>query len=198
MKQQDIHNDEALYQQMLAELAPGAEEYDKIVSEGKHPAARKRRTIPYYKYVAAACVLLVMIGASWLLLDRTEDELQTEQIAHIDTVKQEPTNTHERLLAEDVSQPDKASSPSLSQAKVHQRRKWVSQPQPVMQTATPTENTENNVNAASDQELYLALLAEVEARETQIEQQNQQSMRALFDELIYNIEQQPNRPELSL
>ena len=49
-----------------------------------------------------------------------------------------------------------------------------------------------------DQELYLALLAEVEAREIQIEQQEQQSMRNLFDELIDNIEQQPNRPELIL
>lgn len=67
-----------------------------------------------------------------------------------------------------------------------------------MQTVSPTENAENNANAAPDQELYLALLAEVEAREIQIEQQEQQSMRNLFDELIDNIEQQPNRPELIL
>ena len=198
MKQHDIHNDEALYQQMLAELAPGAEEYDKIVAEGKHPASKKRRTIPYYKYVAAACVLFALIGAPWLLMDKTEDELQTEQIAQIDTVKQEPTSTHERLLAEDVAQPDKVSSPSCSQAKVHQTRKRVSRPRSVMQTTAPTENAENNANAAPDQALYLALLAEVEAREIQIEQQEQQSMRALFDELIDNIEQQPNRPELIL
>ncbi len=198
MKQHDIHNDDALYQQMLAELAPGAEEYDKIVARGKHPASKKRRIIPYYIYVEAACVLFAMIGTPWLLMDKTEDELQTKQVAQIDTMKPEPTNTHERLLAEDISQPDKASSPSCSQAKAHQRRKRVSRPRPVMQTVSPTENAENNANAAPDQELYLALLAEVEAREIQIEQQEQQSMRNLFDELIDNIEQQPNRPELIL
>lgn len=198
MKQHDIHNDDALYQQMLAELAPGAEEYNKIVARGKHPASKKRRIIPYYIYVEAACVLFAMIGTPWLLMDKTEDELQTKQVAQIDTMKPEPTNAHERLLAEDISQPDKASLPSCSQAKVHQRRKRVSRHLPVMQTVSPTENSENNANAAPDQELYLALLAEVEAREIQIEQQEQQSMRNLFDELIDNIEQQPNRPELIL
>ncbi len=198
MKQHDIHNDEALYQQILAELAPGAEEYDRMMAEGKHPAAKKHRTIPYYKYVAAACVLFAIVGGVWLWQNREEDNAQTSLVAQVDPVKQDHTDTSNRMPSEEVLQPEETSIPSPRHQKVHQRRKRIARPHHATQTAPVKEESLENAIEAPDQELYLALLAEVEARETQIEQLKQQSMRVLFDELIYNIEQQPNRPELIL
>lgn len=198
MKQHDIHNDEALYQQMLAELAPGAEEYNKIVARGKHPASKKRRIIPYYIYVEAACVLFAVVGGTWYMLQERKDEPQPQQVAHIDEKKQEPTDITVQLLAAEVQQQEEVSAPSSRRPKVHKRRKHVSRPRRASQSELTAEESFDVSANMPDQELYLALLAEVEAREIQIEQQEQQSMRNLFDELIDNIEQQPNRPELIL
>ena len=39
MKQHKNNRDEQLYQQILAELKPGADEYDRIMAQGKQPVA---------------------------------------------------------------------------------------------------------------------------------------------------------------
>lgn len=194
MKQHDIHNDDALYQQMLAELAPGAEEYDKLIAEGKHPAAKAHRTIPYYKYIAAACVLFAVVGGTWFWQTRNDVNPQTQLVAKTEEEKQEPIIEYYQVQKET----EETTTPPDTQKQVRQSRQHASRTLPATQTAQLADDTVSTSADAPDQELYLALLAEVEARETQIEQQEQQAMRALFDELIYNIEQQPNRPELSL
>lgn len=198
MKQHDIHNDEAIYQQILAELTPGAEEYDKLIAEGKHPAAKMHHTIPYYKYAAAACVLFAVVGGSCFWQTRKEAKPQTQLVAKVEEEKQEPSNEYYQVQVQKDSQLETSATLSHTQKQVRQNRHYASNTLTATQNVQLAEDSVNTSTDVLDQELYLALLAEVEARETQIEQQEQQSMRALFDELIYNIEQQPNRPELSL
>ena len=62
------HNeDDALYQQILAELKPGADEYDRMVAQKKHPAGLRRRFRPRFGYVAAACVMIAFLVATQIL-----------------------------------------------------------------------------------------------------------------------------------
>lgn len=76
------HNDdEALYQQILAELKPGADEYDQMVAQRKHSAAWKHRLRPYYGYVAAACVMIAVLVTTQVLW-QTDRLPRTPQIAH--------------------------------------------------------------------------------------------------------------------
>ena len=59
------HNeDDALYQQILAELKPGADEYDRMVAQKKHPAGLRRRFRPRFGYMAAACVMIAFLVAT--------------------------------------------------------------------------------------------------------------------------------------
>lgn len=62
------HNeDDALYRQILAELKPGADEYDRMVAQKKHPAGLRRRFRPRFGYVAAACVMIAFLVATQIL-----------------------------------------------------------------------------------------------------------------------------------
>lgn len=199
MKQHDIHNDEALYRQMLAELAPGAEAYDKMVAEGRHPAARTRRLTPYYKYVAAACVLLTVTGGTWLIAERPDDRPQTELVAQAEGEKLRQAEDYDRTQSQEDEHAGTADAPSLDTGQhAGPGIRQASRPLPQAQATPHTEESAEAPDDTPDRELYYALLAEVEAKAAQQEQQEQQSLRALFDELIDNIEQQSNRPELSL
>lgn len=196
MKQHDIHNDDALYQQMLAELAPGAEEYDKLIAEGKHPAAKVRHSIPYYKYIAAACVLVAVVGGTWFWQIRNEAEPQTQLVAQFE--EEEPVTEYYKVQVQKETETEETTTTLEPQKQVRHSRQHTSNTLTVAQTEQLAEDSTNTPADTPNQELYYALLAEVEAREIEIKQQEQQAMRALIDELIYNIEQQPNRPELSL
>lgn len=62
------HNeDDALYRQILAELKPGADEYDRMVAQKKHPAGLRRRFRPRFGYLAAACVMIAFLVATQIL-----------------------------------------------------------------------------------------------------------------------------------
>lgn len=62
------HNeDDALYRQILAELKPGADEYDRMVAQKKHPAGLRHRFRPRFGYVAAACVMIACLVATQIL-----------------------------------------------------------------------------------------------------------------------------------
>ena len=76
MKQHNIHNDEALYQQLLAELTPAAEEYDRMMEQGQQPACRSRRGVSLYRYIAAACVLIAIVGGTLALLTKHDEASQ--------------------------------------------------------------------------------------------------------------------------
>lgn len=75
------HNeDDALYQQILAELKPGADEYDRMVAQKKHPAGLRRRFRPRFGYVAAACVMIAFLVATQILW-QTDGLQQPPQLA---------------------------------------------------------------------------------------------------------------------
>ena len=75
------HNeDDALYRQILAELKPGADEYDRMVAQKKHPAGLRRRFRPRFGYVAAACVMIAFLVATQILW-QTDGLQQFPQLA---------------------------------------------------------------------------------------------------------------------
>ena len=203
MKQHDIHNEEALYQQMLAELAPGAEEYDKLMAAGKHPAARKRRTIPYYKYAAAACVVLAVAGSVLLLQQRGEEpaEQTTAQ------VEEEVNDKPSLLLAQETPPPPtKAEQAAPSKAE--------KEPAKAGKTETPHASTTHSVEPSrpepaaepvlasndgyTEAELQLALLEEIEDRMAQARMQEEYLHRAAIEEVYTHILENPDGPQLTL
>lgn len=75
------HNeDDALYRQILVELKPGADEYDRMVAQKKHPAGLRCRFRPRFGYVAAACVMIAFLVATQILW-QTDGMQQPPQLA---------------------------------------------------------------------------------------------------------------------
>ncbi len=70
-------SDEALYQQMLKELTPGAREYDRLLTRRRH--AQRRRCWPAIARYAAACVVCVICGtwAAWHFTNNMSQESTT-------------------------------------------------------------------------------------------------------------------------
>lgn len=70
-------SDEALYQQMLKELTPGAREYDRLLARRHH--AQRRRCWPAIVRYAAACVVCVICGtwAAWYYANNMSQESTT-------------------------------------------------------------------------------------------------------------------------
>ena len=77
MKNKNLLNDEALYQQMLKELTPGAREYDRLLARRRH--AQRRRCWPALGRYAAACVVCVICGtwAAWHYANNMSQESTT-------------------------------------------------------------------------------------------------------------------------
>ena len=73
----NLLNDEALYQQMLKELTPGAREYDRLLARRRH--AQRRRCWPAIVRYAAACVVCVICGtwAAWHFTNNMSQESTT-------------------------------------------------------------------------------------------------------------------------
>lgn len=73
----NLLNDEALYQQMLKELTPGAREYDRLLTRRRH--AQRRRCWPAIVRYAAACVVCVICGtwAAWHYANNMSQESTT-------------------------------------------------------------------------------------------------------------------------
>ncbi len=73
----NLLNDEALYQQMLKELTPGAREYDRLLTRRRH--AQRRRCWPAIVRYAAACVVCVICGtwAAWHYANKMSQESTT-------------------------------------------------------------------------------------------------------------------------
>lgn len=80
MKQHDRHNDDELYQQIMAELRPGADEYDRLMAAGQNPGAMRATRRLIFRYAAAACALIV-ISTLALVLWQTERQQTAPQIA---------------------------------------------------------------------------------------------------------------------
>lgn len=203
MKQHNIHNDEAIYQKILAELVPGAEEYDKLIAEGKHPAAKIHRTIPYHKYAAAACVLLAVAGGT-LLWQQRDNETKEHKMAE---VEEKVNDTPGCLLAQETPPPsikaelavlkkventsDKAVSAKTQQVLTN---KSVGSSVPESVTESDMASNGNNTEA----ELLPAIFNEIESRMALERLHKENLHRAAIEEVYAHIVENPDGPQLTL
>lgn len=65
------YNDDALYQEIMASLEPGAAEYDRMMASGETPAKRKRVSSLVW-YAAAAAVVGLLVVTVTLFVDNEE------------------------------------------------------------------------------------------------------------------------------
>ena len=75
-KQQYI-NEEEFYQQIMAELEPGAAEYDRMMANGENPASKAKK-VPLGRkwYAVAACFIgLLIIGITYKLYNDSEGQV---------------------------------------------------------------------------------------------------------------------------
>ena len=102
------YNDDALYQEIMASLEPGAAEYDRMMTSGEAPAKRKRVSSLVW-YAAAAAVVGLLVVTATLFVDNEEER---KNVANTDSTisrerhlsaKQKPTT----LSADEGSNLDK-------------------------------------------------------------------------------------------
>ena len=77
VNKQLYNNEEELYQQIMAELEPGAAEYDRMMASGEAPA-KKAKVIPLRKrwYAVAACFIgLLIVGGAYMLNTGSESQI---------------------------------------------------------------------------------------------------------------------------
>ena len=88
VNKQQYNNEEELYQQIMAELEPGAAEFDRMMANGENPAS-KAKIVPLGRkwYVVAACFIgLLIIGGAYML--NTGSEPQIAEVKPTVTPKQ--------------------------------------------------------------------------------------------------------------
>ena len=84
-QQHNDYNDEALYQEIMAELDSGAAEYDRLMASGEAPAKKsaplpsrnKKETGAVKWYAAAAAVAGLLIVSTMMFIDRQDTAKQT-------------------------------------------------------------------------------------------------------------------------
>lgn len=195
MKQHKNNRDEQLYQQILAELKPGADEYDRIMAQGKQPA--RRRPAPY-RYAAAACLLVAAAGLTIGLLKNAPAETPAPTVAEVEV-------THQ------TEKPQAAEPPPLPKETIAEapQAKRVAQRQPTALPAPATPQTsvseEDTVPKAapqeaddSDQELILGILAQVEAQAIHEEREEEMLYQTILNEISDNIINPHTQSERSL
>lgn len=189
MKQHNIHNDETLYQQIMAELKPGADEYDTLMRKGQNPASR-HKTYPTYKYVAAACIMFAIIGTSLVLLMNNGTETQIVQVtAH----KVEQKDNH--LIAQEEAESDvPLATESTRTVANNAQANAVAMPH-----RTKSEASHHEAEAdESEQQFLYALITEVEHRTLAEEEEDERLRRQIIEEISANIINESNNPELTL
>lgn len=84
-QQHNDYNDEALYQEIMAELDSGAAEYDRLMASGEAPA-KKSSSLPSHNkketgavkwYAAAAAIAGLLIVSTMMFIDRQDMAKQT-------------------------------------------------------------------------------------------------------------------------
>lgn len=195
MKQHKNNRDEQLYQQILAELKPGADEYDRIMAQGKQPA--RRRPAPY-RYAAAACLLVAAAGLTIGLLKNAPAETPASTVAEVEV-------THQ------TEKPQVAESPRSSEEAIAEasRAERAAQGQATARPASATPHTgaseEDTAPEAapqeadnSDQELILGILAQVEAQAIHEEREEEMLYQTILNEISDNIINPHTQSERSL
>jgi len=66
-----LYNDDALYQEIMTSLEPGAAEYDRMMASGEAPAKRKRVSSLVW-YAAAAAVVGLLVVTATLFVDNED------------------------------------------------------------------------------------------------------------------------------
>ncbi len=77
VNKQQYNNEEELYQQIMAELEPGAAEFDRMMANGENPAS-KAKIVPLGMkwYAVAACFIgLLIIGTAYMLHNDSEEQM---------------------------------------------------------------------------------------------------------------------------
>ena len=195
MKQHKNNRDEQLYQQILAELKPGADEYDRIMAQGKQPA---RRRFAACRYAAAACLLVAVAGLSVYLQKNVPAESPAPAVAEMEV-------THQTEKPQ-VSEPSPSPKEAIAEAP---RAKRAAQRQPTVLPAQATPQTsvseEDSVPKAapqeaddSDQELILGILAQVEAQAIHEERGEEMLYQTILNEISDKIINTHTQSELSL
>lgn len=210
----------AIIAEMLGELTVDEELYDSIMAQrAPKPAKQVRPTVTQlvklWPWAAAACVVLAM-GLSYNIINKPPQETaKTEQPL---PVQPQPENMpatkpllaeHPKPLVEKpippVEQPLVKEPPFEAQLAESLPEAQTEKPLPETQTEEPFPEPqpqliaeEETLPPQEDFALCMALIAEVEARAVQVEQSEQQLYQDLLDELLAYIQQQSNRPELSL
>lgn len=195
MKQHNNNRDEQLYQQILAELKPGADEYDRIMAQGKQPA--RRRPAPY-RYAAAACLLVAAAGLTIGLLKNAPAETPAPTVAEVEVTHQ----TEKPQTAE----PPRSSEEAIAEAP---RAERAAQGQATVRPASATPHTgaseEDTAPEAapqeadnSDQELILGILAQVEAQAIHEEREEEMLYQTILNEISDNIINPHTQSERSL
>lgn len=77
VNKQQYNNEEELYQQIMAELEPGAAEFDRLMTNGENPASKAKK-VPLGRkwYAVAACFIgLLIIGTAYMLHSDSEEQM---------------------------------------------------------------------------------------------------------------------------
>ena len=75
------YNDDALYQEIMASLEPGAAEYDRMMANGEAPAKRKKVSSIVW-YAAAAAVVGLLVVTATMFVGHEED---SKNVANTDS-----------------------------------------------------------------------------------------------------------------
>lgn len=189
MKQHNIHNDEALYQQIMAELKPGADEYDTLMRKGLNPAS-KRKPYIIYKYVAAACIAFAIIGTSLLFMMNSGTEAQ---IAKVTTYKVELKDNY-LMKPEEAEANEALTTESITTEESNTQTKAPQKPNS-MKSEAPHHEAETD---ESEQEFLYALITEVEHRALAEQEEDERLRRQIIEDISANIINESNNPELTL
>lgn len=188
--------------EMLGELTIDEAIYDEIMAQ-RAPKPAKRLT-KLWPWAAAACVVIAFALSYNIKKEEPQELAKVEPPLPAKSAPSEPVLScdwsHDRAAtphikslpsAAETAAVTPASEPDTTPDSPHLEPLPEVEPQLIAEAQEPTPQPE-------DLALYMALLAEVEARAFQVEQSEQQLYQAILDELLANIQQQSNRPELSL
>ncbi|MCF0183139.1 MAG: hypothetical protein HUK01_02230 [Bacteroidaceae bacterium] len=194
MKQHTTHNDEALYRQFLAELKPGADEYDRLV--GATAATTTDSTLPprrplrLWRWAAAACILLVL----GVLTARLTNQNGTEQ-------------KPKRLATQSLPAPHEITQifpshedgvDSQEQCEVNTEASRADRRAANRAVVEEKDAAEPPAPTAEDAAMVQALLSEVCYRALAEQEKRERIHRALCEEITANIANQSNTTIASL
>ncbi len=201
MKQHSTYKDEVLYQQIMAELKPGADEYDRLMSEGEAPVCKvehnvgKSKVVPMrkahssiYKYVAAASIMFAIIGTSLYMIIDHEDNVQTPilkrgRAIRIDSIATPCTTSPLGGMGTDnvIAKSSRSVGNPVKTAK-----------EIIKNNSDDTEADEH------EQEFLYALITEVESRALIEQEEEDMLYRSIIEEVAANMSNKSNIPELIL